>query len=149
MFNFETWAKEFFEQPVMPMNEQISAMFFNMTVMENQQRKLNIPEIQNQFLYQLIEKRAEYIGLELSDQAKVFLMFETKSPGTAVMYLYALRSKFTSVTMNDLANVFPEGFPTEDTLEKMWDKQKGYTYGAKVDNYLDGLQFVNTKKNKM
>lgn len=47
MFNFETWAKEFFAQPVVPMNEQISAMFFNMTVMENQNRKLNIPEIQN------------------------------------------------------------------------------------------------------
>lgn len=97
----------------------------------------------------MIEKRAEYIGLEVSDQAKVFLMFETKSPGTAVMYLYALRSKFTSVTMNDLANVFPNGFPTEDTLEKMWDKQKGYTYNDSVDNYLDGLKFVNTKKNKM
>lgn len=149
MFNFEEWSKEFFAQPVVPMNEKMSAIFINMSMMEHQQESMDIPEIQSQFLYQLIDKRAEHIGLNMSDQAKVFLMFEAKSPGTAVMYLYAFRSQGNSVNMGTLATLFPEGFPVENTLEKMWDKQKGYTYGEKVDNYLDNYQFVNVKKNKL
>jgi hypothetical protein len=149
MFDINAWSDEFFKQPTEPMNPQMTGIFFNMSMMEDQQQKLNIPEIQNQFLYQVIDKRTQHIGLNVSDQAKVFLMFQTKSPGTAVMYLYALRSKFTSVNMGTLAQMFPMGFLKEEGLEKMWDKQKGHPYGMKVDNCLDHYQFVDTtKKNK-
>ena len=149
MFDINAWSDEFFKQPVERMNQQMSEIFLDMSMRENQQQKLDIPAIKTQFLYQMIDHRAQHIGLELSEYAKVFLMFQAKSPGSAVMYLYALRTKFTSVNMGTLAQAFPMGFVKEDALEKMWDKQKGHPYGMNVDNCLDHHQFVDTtKKNK-
>jgi len=142
MFNMQAWSNEFFQQPTQPMSKEMSEIFLRMMFMEQEQQKVKIPQIQSQFLYQIIDKRANYIGLELSEPAKIFLMFETKSPGTAVMYLYALRSKFTSVTMGNIADMFPMGFPTEPTLHKIWEKQKD----PKGDNYLDSHQFADIKK---
>lgn len=144
MFNMQTWADEFFKQPTKPMSKKMSEIFVQMVLMDvKEQEQLNIPEIQSQFLYQIIDKRAEHIGLKLSDPAKIFLMFETKSPGTAVMYLYALRSKFTEANTKTLSDLFPMGFPQDDTLEQMWEKQKNSFNGA---NYLDSYFFVDTKK---
>jgi hypothetical protein len=149
MFDINAWSDEFFKQPTERLSEQMSRIFLDMSLNEEKQQKINIPAIQTQFLYQVIEKRAQHIGLKLSEHAKMFLMFQSKSPGTAVMYLYALRSKVTSVDMGTLAQMFPMGFLKEEGLEKMWDKQKGHPYGMKVDNCLDHYQFVDTtKKNK-
>lgn len=149
MFDIQAWSDEFFKQPTEPLSRQLSDVFLRMSMMEDQQQKLNIPEIQTQFLYQIIDTRAKHIGLHITDPAKVFLMFQSKNPGTAVMYVYALRSKFTSVNVGTLAQMFPFGFLKEEGLQKMWDKQKGHPYGMKVDNCLDHYQFVDTtKKNK-
>jgi hypothetical protein len=148
MFNMQAWADEFFQQPAVPMSNQMSEIFMQMMFVEQDPTPKKIPEIEAQFLYQVIDKRAEYIGLELTNPAKIFLMFQTKSPGTAVMYLYALRTRYKSVSMGTIANMFPMGFPSEDSIEKMWDKQKGHVNGENVDNCLDSYKFPEMiKKN--
>lgn len=146
MFDIQAWSDEFFKQPTEPLNRQLSDIFLRMSMMEDQQQKLDIPEIQNQLLYQIIDTRAKHIGLEITDPAKVFLMFQSKNPGTAVMYVYALRSKFTSINMGTLAQMFPFGFLKEEDLQKMWDKQKVSIKGQISDNCLDSYTFFNTNK---
>lgn len=137
MFDIQAWAKEFFQKANTPMDKETSELFLQMVMIENVNTFTTPNEIKQQFLYQVIDKRAEFIGLELSEPAKTFLMFLTKSPGTAVMYLYALRSKFNSVNISNIAETFPVGFLSESSLEEMWDKQKGFVNQENVDNCLD------------
>jgi hypothetical protein len=146
MFNIQAWADEFFKQPTVPMSNQMSEIFLRMMFMEQDPAPKKIPEIESQFLYQVIDKRAEHIGLELSKPAKIFLMFQTHSPGTAVMYLYAFRTKYKSVNMGTIANMFPMGFPSEDSLQVMWDKQKDYLNDGRSYNCLDSYHFSDNKK---
>lgn len=140
MFDLNAWTKEFVSKANTPMNQDLSYMFMNMLMSENNEN-FTIEPVKNEFMFQMIEKRAEYIGLELSNPAKVFLMVLTRSPGTAVMYLYAIRSKVTKANMQDLANIFPMGYLNETELETMWDKQKGYNCDEKADNCLDVYMF--------
>lgn len=140
MFDLRAWTEEFISKANTPMNQDVSYMFMQMLLSEDSQSFTTEP-VKNEFLFQMIEKRAEHIGLELSNPAKVFLMILTRSPGTAVMYLYAIRSKVNKANMQDLANIFPMGYLSETELQKMWDKQKGYNCNVKADNCLDAYMF--------
>lgn len=67
-----------------------------------------------------------------------FLMMLTQGhPGTLVMYAYALhRSSFEGVlSMRDFVEMFPQGYPTPDALDKAWRAQKSTVKGQ--DNLLD------------
>lgn len=140
MFDLRAWTEEFISKANTPMNQDVSYMFMQMLLSEDNQ-SFTIEPVKNEFLFQMIEKRAEHIGLELSNPSKVFLMMLTRSPGTAVMYLYAIRSKVNKANMQDLANIFPMGYLSETELGKMWDKQKGYNCNVKADNCLDAYMF--------
>ena len=142
MFDFNAWAEEFLSQPTQPMSNETSHLFLAMVLGEKGDGDLP-SQITEQFLYQVIEARAKHIGLDITPQAAVFLMFLTKNPGSAVMYLYAMRSRGTTLNMDTIANNFPMGFLTEETLSKMWDKQKGYVNDVKVDNCLDSYSFAS------
>lgn len=139
-FDFQAWADDFLGSPQKPLSEEMSYCFLNMLTFEN--TKSEIPdEVKNKFLYKVIDGRARQIGLDITNPAKVFLMFLTKSPGAAVMYLYALRSKGVSCSMDSIADLFPAGFPSEAALEDLWDQQKGASNGVPVDNCLDSYTF--------
>lgn len=141
MFDLRAWTEEFISKANTPMDKDTSYLFMQMLMSENNEN-FTVEPVKNEFMYQMIEKRAEYIGLELSNPAKVFLMFLTRSPGTAVMYLYAIRSKVNKANMQDLTNIFPMGYLSEAELETMWDKQKGYNCDVKADNCLDAFKFM-------
>lgn len=140
MFNMNTWSNDFFSKANEQMDENTSKIFVNL-VMAEQQKDFDIPGVEQEFIYQIIDKRAEYIGLRLSKPLKIFLSFLAGNPGSAVMYLYALRNKMNSVNMLNFTNLFPEGFLSQTSLSEMWDKQKGYVCGENIDNCLDGYQF--------
>lgn len=61
-------------------------------------------------------------------------------PGTVVMYcavLKALEKKNgRAATLDDLCKEFPMGFPTEDALHSIWERQKARD-GQYPDNFLD------------
>lgn len=140
MFDMKKWSNDFFDNANQPMSKEVSTIFMNLIMAERKQ-DLNFEPVKKEFLYQLIEKRAEFIGLKMNDAVKVFLMFLAQSPGSAVMYLYALRNKTSNVDMQILADFFPVGFLSEKALSNMWDAQKGSYCGEKVDNCLDAYIF--------
>lgn len=61
-----------------------------------------------------------------------------ESPGDSVMWAYTLHllsKKYTRVTISVLAEEFPEGFPTKEARELVWESQK--RPGQRPDNWLD------------
>ena len=140
MFNMQSWSDKFVSNAKTPMSHELSKIFMQMAFSEGDDN-FSIEDIKKEFLYQIIDKRAEFIGLTLSEPAKIFLMFMTKSPGTAVMYLYALRQSFKNVGMNEITNLFPMGYLSEESLGNMWDSQKGQACGESFDNCLDNYKF--------
>lgn len=140
MFDMKKWSKEFFENANQLMSKEVASIFTNLIMAERKQN-MNFESVKKEFLFQLIDKRAEFIGLKMSDAVKVFLMYLSQSPGSAVMYIYAIRSKTTNVDMQILAELFDVGFLSEKALTKMWDAQKGSHCGEKIDNCLDGYIF--------
>lgn len=141
MFDMQSWASEFVSKATQPLDKMANNVFNQMIIAEGESA-FSLEQLKNEFMYQIIDKRAQYIGLEMSEPAKVFLMFMSRNPGSAVMYLYAIRTYMKRVTMQDLARVFPMGYLNESSLEEMWDKQKGYFCDEKIDNCLDGFQFA-------
>lgn len=143
MFDVNKWSDQFLKAATEPMSEKLSGVFINMLMSEGQ--NIDIPEIKGQSIYQMIDKRSEYLGLEISEPAKIFLMFLSKgSPGNAVMYLSALGAKNTKVDMNVVADLFPMGFVPKNDLDKLWDAQKGHVNQQSGDNCLDQITFQKT-----
>lgn len=140
MFNMQTWSDEFFSAAKNPMEQDISYVFLQM-LMADEKPNFSIEKIKEEFLYKVIDSRAQYIGLKLSEAAKIFLLFKTKSPGTAVMYLYAIRSKTEVANMKTISELFEYGFLSSEDEEKMWDAQKGFNCDEKKDNCLDSYSF--------
>ena len=140
MFNMQTWSDEFFSAAKTPMEQDISYVFMQM-LMADENPNFSIEKIKEEFLYKIIDSRAQYIGLNLSEAAKIFLLFKTKSPGNAVMYLYAIRSKTQTANMKTISELFENGFLSAQDEEKLWDAQKGFNCDEKKDNCLDSYNF--------
>ena len=127
---FKDWCKNFGDSEVEPMDDKLSEIFIKMNMMEMDQEKSMdiILKLSGEFLYQVIDKRSKHIGLNLNPYVITFLMFLSRSPGTAVMYIYYIKSKYVAadiiVDMHGLTMLFPMGFPTEEELSKLWDMQK-------------------------
>ena len=96
-------------------------------------------ELSKDFLWQVLQKRADYYHLQYTVPVLAFVRYLCPNPGTAVMWVHALkRLQLKSENMIDitaLAFAFPVGFPKEEDLHKLWDEQKGI--GGAVGNYLD------------
>lgn len=134
---FEEWCTEFNEAEVEPMSDNLSKAFL-ITAMAEMRNGAVPSSLEKSFIYQVLDKRAEFIGLKLNKYAKVLLTLIADRPGTIVMYLCYLKSKQdpgTEFTCEQLARTFPMGFPTDKALEKLWDSQK-----VGGDNLLDTIQ---------
>lgn len=140
MFDMTLWTKEFVSLAKQSFNKEQSGLFINMFCAERE-KFFEIKEVKSQFIYQIIDKRANYIGLTLSEPLKIMLMYLAPSPGSVIMYLYALRQNYTKATMIEFSKLFPSGILSEENMEIMWDKQKGYNCGEKADNCIDQHQF--------
>jgi len=120
---FEEWCREFGQARVEPMSKELSKVFISLTWIEMENAKAP-PLLNEEFSYKLIDKRAEYIKLDMSECAKCLLACVVNTPGDAVMFLYYLKSKNIRITIAEMANIFPMGFPTEAERMRLWDLQK-------------------------
>jgi len=85
------------------------------------------------FLYQVLVKRLEVCSpkSKFSIPLLAFVSTICDRPGTIVMWAYTLHMMASQlaeprmVKLEDLAKVFPMGFPTEEEYERVWDGQKG------------------------
>ena len=146
---FTDWVKHFSEAKVNQMPKDLTRVFMSMVMAEN--RNIAIPSnlLDHDFLYQVVNKRADFIKLRLSDCVKIFLASLIKSPGESTMFLYYLRAKQIETdnkefSMLGLTNLFPKGFPTDAALEKLWREQKTEDH----KNMLDLITFSGEEEEK-
>lgn len=95
------------------------------------------------FALAILLKRIEVHAPELPLREGVVMWLGSlcDSPGKAVMWAFYLvkrtRALGHAITMHDLAEDFPYGFPADDAMATLWDDQKGYKHGLRNDNLLD------------
>jgi hypothetical protein len=113
--------------------------------------------------YQIADKRSEAMGLEINAAVKIFLIgYLCDRAGTVVFYLSYLRlvqqETGRPINMTEFAQIFPMGYPNEETLSLLWSAQKlngatrkalavkyGFPDNHFNDNLLDNLSWFKTK----
>jgi hypothetical protein len=108
------------------------------------------------FCYQVLDQRLKVVGSDtkVSPAVKVICsLLSEGSPGEAVMWAYSLHyllvaENLSKITLTDLSNYFPMGFPTKEARHTVWDAQKGYkmiedgrldSSYENVDNWVDNF----------
>lgn len=112
------------------MNEETGKLLIQMMV-GGEMPMDAIPEKEKPQLYRIIESRTRAcFTMEIKDpRVIIFLMQISKNPGNAIMYLaffqwYCYKNNKPVLTIEDICEAFPMGFPSEDDMLKVWDSQK-------------------------
>lgn len=125
-----TWA-EGLNPTYAPMTDEQSKTFISAVLIEVQ--KKDIPEVNDIFGVQILNKRLEVMKLPIhfTDPAKLASMAMADTPGAIVTILIDCLNAFEgkTVTTEDIANLYPVGFYTPESLEKYID---GYLKTRKV-----------------
>lgn len=138
------------EYPVSSLDSQQTSLFITFLMLdpdENRQVEV-LQDFQGQFPFEVFVKRCAYVGVSVSPCVSAFLSMFWPNPGSLVMFCHAIwhyahKHKIAKFTFDDLANLFPFGFPYEDSLSMAWDAQK-----VNGENGLDRLAlFKATEEN--
>lgn len=89
---------------------------------------------------QIAQRRAEVFGFPVTDAALLMVGQLCDRPGNIVLYCAVLKTLADrlgrAATISDLCEAFPWGFPDNDALTAIWDRQKARD-GNGPDNWLD------------
>lgn len=137
------WCNMFLDS-VEEMDKELTKIFLRMSMMEILNEKHDTTNIENTFMFKIIDSRSKYINLDISIYLKIFLLALVKTPGEITMFLYYIKRKMVEsgkppdqlVTFVEFSSIFPNGFPTKESLENMWKKQKIHIKNC-GDNLLD------------
>jgi hypothetical protein len=135
---------EFEKLRQMPMDEETTSILAKLLFSKPLDIK-DIPEKDKPFLIKMMEKRIRVLYTYQMNDAKalLFLAFISKTPGIAVMYLTFLQYKAfkmhkKEIDLNDICEIFFNGFPGESDLSMVWHKQKIHKKpNMHSDNLLD------------
>ena len=133
VFDIKRWCQQFKEAPTVPMDDDLTRIM--MAVMLG---NINREFLEDMFTYKVVMARSETLGLNIEQQVADFLAVMCHSPGDITMYLSLLRQEQEDgeeINMTNFVNLFPWGFPTQDTLSTLWDAQK--EKDAPLGNALD------------
>lgn len=120
---FAKWRTAFESQKQKPMEADIGELL--LACVTGEKESIPMPdEFKTEYLFSLVTKRANMIGLKISDPLCLFLSFLCSTPADAVMYLYALRARTEEASIHSLCEMFPDGFPSEESMQAVWDLQK-------------------------
>jgi len=135
-------CKAFESIKCVPMTEDIANILINLLCAP----KINFDD-DKPFLVAVMEKRVEFNHtFKINDnKLYLFLAILTKSPGTAIMYLWYLQYWCFNNNVKELnidifcENIFPFGMPPTDELQKIWESQKVLKdrYNLGSDNLVD------------
>lgn len=125
---WKNWAIEFISALTVPMDKQLTKVFMMCCLAESAKKDIG-QELKEEFVYKIIDKRAQFIGLTMTEPVKMMLCVLSTNVSRAVMYVYALRyfqvnAKLGPISTEDLAALFAYGFPSEAELSRLWDLQK-------------------------
>jgi hypothetical protein len=134
------------------MDDNLSEIFIKVTFSEaSGELKLFDDNFATQlgFSGQVFKKRLDFYG-NVNVTLGVALVVITLcqgSPGNLVMYAFTLarlakQNNKDLITIDDIANAFPVGFPNERGLREIWDAQKGGNWNEKVDNLIDLIELI-------
>ncbi|MBO9492105.1 hypothetical protein J7384_17215 [Endozoicomonas sp. G2_1] len=96
-------------------------------------------------LHSALDNRLKWIGIKdkVDKRVEILLGFISPSLGAITLWCYALyklTKKYSHITLNQLCEEFPWGFPSEQQYAEYWDMQKGFAnkdLGLDCDNVLD------------
>jgi hypothetical protein len=93
------------------------------------------------FAVDVLMRRSDAIGLHMLARAFAPVAMFCDSPGCLIIFAHALRSwqlRNGDATISDLRPLFPNGFPTRETLSEAWNAQKYEDF-----NSLDQCDFTD------
>ena len=141
---FVIWCEKFHndDSNCRPLYGYETEMFINDLTPQNCTMEMLRGDLKGIFPFQVIDKRAEFLKLKISGMVMLFLLDNFTSPSVAVMWVSFLRyiqekNNLELVTMRDIFEYFPNGFPTNAGLDQKWDAQKN----NRGDNMLDEIMF--------
>lgn len=129
------WTEKFLShnsgEHVAPMDNTVSKALVHLLLAE----KLGLDSItlEKEFsritMYQIIKSRLESLHAAVDVEVAMFLVsLSCGLPGTAVMWCHAMKrlsmDKGVPVSLTILCEQWPNGFPTEKTLQMLWQAQK-------------------------
>lgn len=115
--------------PTVPTSSDLSSILLSCMMMPED---LVIPEEKQPFLMKIIKSRIwACFTFEIKEERLIlFLSVVAENPGTAIMYLWylqywACKNNKRIITFDDICmTIFPKGFPTEKSMQEIWDGQK-------------------------
>lgn len=133
---------------VSPMTKELSEMFLQATLLELQDKRDGrlrgfTEEDSNQmgFPGRLLWSRLKIYGrgeTQVGMSAAIIALAQCRNPADVVMWAFTLNRLYIEqqkiVTISDLAEAFPIGFPNEKGKEEVWDAQKISNWGVKLDS---------------
>lgn len=141
---------------ICPLSQQDTEIFLMTCMMDiNGKFKEDPPDAFNDSApaqLRILQARLKWAGIaeKVSFPVKLFLCCLCDRPGTCVQWAYTLahmlEKQSEQVTMDELTLFFPDGFPTEATMEECWDAQKGFANNLPGDNLLDQLEYWQPEK---
>jgi len=135
-----------------PMSKEVGGMLMQLLMVEA--NNLDTPfEDDVPWQIKAVKKRAEVFNLKISNTAIVFITAVSDGNiGNMIMYVVYLKylsNKYNidEVTVTEIAStLFPMGFPSEEDMHMLWDKQK---ISGSPDNLIDypsaGETIINYK----
>jgi len=131
-----------------PMEPQVGEFLFNL--MLNKELGATVyDDMQKDELFHFMVgvKRAEVLEIKLSKAVMVMIAIVSRGPGAVILYLHAVHQKQLrlkemgedrDVEITDFCEMFPMGFPDEETMTRAWDAQKDLRPDVRgPDNLLD------------
>lgn len=128
--------------PTAPMTLQETEIFANLLIGEMGGVELT-PELMEMleadFVGQVVAKRLQVFGGEATPHLRALITFMAKgNPGRGLMLMFAVQKNTPTGEKNTIATfaeIFPMGFPTEDSYDQAWREQK-----------VDGVAMVDVKE---
>jgi hypothetical protein len=141
------------------LSDEQSTAFVSLTIQEDEMLKdySFLSTVSSDKSYQLIQGRAEQIGLLLNPVVATFIAgYLVNNPAEVVMYVSYIRlhqKHIKKVNMEQLADLFADGFFSEKDLQELWHLQKissehrkelreTYLGHSVTDNLLDILDLL-------
>ncbi len=143
--NTDNQTKEFpliHNYPLEPMSEEMSKAMLHATLDKSgDMSKQMLSELKKHRFYMMYDKFIEALDLKLDVQLKVFLFLVIADTSDyrpfgfdiyfSSMGQFAKDNEIAHWTMHDFARFLPNGYPSTQTMEKIWDDIKQYQYANK------------------
>lgn len=136
-----------------PLTRKETEIFIALGTAKDKDQPLDQEDIlKDEFLAQILLKRIKFYKLPFTISAMFYIISVSTvftNPGKVIMLLWLAHqshkkvhhNRVTILGIDEWADIFPNGVPTEEELERMWKSQKAP--GAPMGNLLDDIKTWN------